>query len=79
MKGLSKPLHAWCEKFAKEASTYIWAKPHTLRRVLKEAIRATQLEGFLNGRHHEDLVTEESSTELNFPHEVLMKSYKEAI
>jgi hypothetical protein len=44
---------------------------HT-KRTSKEAVRATQSEGFPNGRHHEDLVAEESSTNFNFHMKSLM-------
>ncbi|XP_059454363.1 uncharacterized protein LOC132184663 [Corylus avellana] len=44
---------------------------HT-KRASKEAVRATQSEGFPTGRHHEDLVNEENSRDLNFHMKSLM-------
>jgi len=43
-----------------------------IKKSSKEAIRANQSEGFPNVRHHEDLVTEESSTDFNFHMKSLM-------
>lgn len=59
----SKPLHDAVNLQKKHQ--HMSQATHT-KKSSKEAIRATQSEGFPNGRHHVDLVTEESSTDLNF-------------